>query len=83
MKLITASIVICVLLFTSTFFLQNTEFFYMALVSIFPLNIFHWNNTLREIHENKSTYKGLRILMFPPLIYFFLIVTHHKWLPLF
>ena len=83
MKLISASIVACVLTFIFTFFLQKTEFFYILLVSIFPLNIFHWNNTLREIHENKSTYKGLRILMFPPLIFFFLTFTHQKWLPLF
>ena len=82
MKIITASIIACVLTFLFTSFLNKMEFFYILFISILPLNIFHWNNTLNEIHENKSTYKGVRILMYPPFIFFFLTLTHQKWLPL-
>ncbi len=59
------------------------EFFIILLLSILPLNLMYGSRSLKEIHQDKNTYRGWRFVIYPPLIFGVLMLTHSFWLNAF
>ena len=59
------------------------NFGYFALffaLSVLPISILHGRRELKEFHQDNKKYKGWLILTYPPIIFFFLVLTHKMWL---
>jgi|GEM_PF-2397452 len=56
------------------------EFFVILLIFILPLNLMYGSRSLKEIHQDKNTYRGWRSMIYPPLIFSVLMLTDSFWL---
>jgi membrane protein implicated in regulation of membrane protease activity len=61
-------------------FFGYVEFFVILLISILPLNLMYGSRSLKDIHQDKDTYRGWRLMIYPPVIYGVLMLTHSFWL---
>lgn len=63
------------------------EFFILLLLSVLPINLMYGSRQLAEIHQDQNIYKGRRLLIYPPVIFGVLVLTHsffmEKWVQIF
>lgn len=80
MTLISLSILVLLMSAIWVVFFGYVEFFVILLISILPLNLMHGSRSLKDIHQDKDTYRGWRLMIYPPVIYGVLMLTHSFWL---
>lgn len=80
MKLINCSLLAALFCLVWVLLFGYIEFFIILLLSILPLNLMYGSRSLKEIHQDKNTYRGWRVMIYPPLIFGVLMLTHSFWL---
>lgn len=80
MKLINFSLLSLIIVFPISIMMDQFVFFIILFLSILPINILHGNRHIKDFHRDKTTYTGLKILTYPLIIFFFLTLTHHRWM---
>jgi hypothetical protein len=58
---------------------DHIEFFIALIMSLLPVNIKYGNRSITDLQNDKTAFSGVKILIWPPIILFFLILTHNKW----
>lgn len=80
MKLIHFSVYAILVAAFSVLLFGYIEFFIILLLSILPLNSMYGSRSLKELHQDENTYRGWRVMIYPPLIFGVLMLTHSFWL---
>ena len=83
MKLIYTSVLALLLMLPLALITNHLSFFWILFISLLPINIMHWNRKLTDLHNDQKVHEGIKVLTWPPLIFFFLMLTHNKWIELF
>lgn len=80
MKLIYFSFFVFCLLSIFLWFINQLHFALMMAFSIAPINLIYGQKDMKDFMSDSSKYKGLKVFIYPPFIFFFLVLTHHWWL---
>jgi|DeeseametaMP0747_FD_contig_21_1642245_length_976_multi_5_in_0_out_0_1 hypothetical protein len=77
MKLITVSILSCIATLGLTLWLEELVYFYLLILSLMPLNLLYWSTPIVKLHSDKTLYSGPRLVLYPPIIYGFLLFAYN------
>lgn len=76
MNLVSSSAFVIIVGIGFSYVLGHLEFAVMLFFSILPINILHGSKSYVEFKNDKTKYKGLKILTYPPLILVILMMIN-------
>lgn len=59
------------------------QFVLISALALAPTVILYPNLSLDELHNDKRSYSGLRLMFHPIILFFLLTFTHHAWIDFF